>query len=109
MQQRRRQASLRLCARGFSGESDDALRSISRQRGIANEVNGVDVSRVSRMGIYAELSKARLSALVVATTFSGFMVAGPPFDWLLMGSTCIGTGLCAASANTFNQVCPRSM
>ena len=62
------------------------------------------LKNTSKMTIYKELSKARLSALVVCTTGAGFMVAGPPFDWLVMSGTCIGTALCAASANTFNQV-----
>jgi heme O synthase-like polyprenyltransferase len=60
--------------------------------------------KTSRLGLYSELSKARLSALVVASTSAGFMMAGPPFDWMTMMATCVGTGFCAASANTFNQV-----
>ncbi len=61
----------------------------------------------SRFGIYAELSKARLSSLVVLTTGSGFLAAGPPFEWAAMAAVCTGTALCAASANTFNQVIER--
>lgn len=63
-----------------------------------------ELKNTHKMTIYKELSKARLSALVVCTTGAGFMIAGPPFDWLVMSGTCIGTALCAASANTFNQV-----
>ena len=57
-----------------------------------------------RIGIYGELSKFRLSSLVVLTTGAGFLCAGAPIDWGTMTSACIGTALCAASAGTFNQV-----
>ena len=55
-----------------------------------------------------KLSKARLSALVVATTGAGYAMA-PNFELtashgLTMTAACVGTALCAASANTFNQV-----
>lgn len=53
---------------------------------------------------YAELSKYRLSSLVVLTTGAGFVCAGAPIDWLTMGAACVGTGLCASSASTFNQI-----
>ena len=57
-----------------------------------------------KIGIYGELSKFRLSSLVVLTTGAGFLCAGAPIDWITMSSACIGTALCAASAGTFNQV-----
>lgn len=53
---------------------------------------------------YASLSKLRLSSLVVLTTSAGFVVAGSPIDYPLLINACVGTGLCAASAATFNQV-----
>eukprot|EP00574_Skeletonema_japonicum_P002170 CAMPEP_0201719948 /NCGR_PEP_ID=MMETSP0593-20130828/5003_1 /ASSEMBLY_ACC=CAM_ASM_000672 /TAXON_ID=267983 /ORGANISM="Skeletonema japonicum, Strain CCMP2506" /LENGTH=477 /DNA_ID=CAMNT_0048210471 /DNA_START=4 /DNA_END=1437 /DNA_ORIENTATION=+ len=56
----------------------------------------------------AELSKARLSALVVSTTAFGFMSVGPTalaFTSLpTFAAASIGTALCASSAATFNQV-----
>ena len=56
----------------------------------------------------AELSKARLSALVVSTTAFGFLSAGPTalaFTSLpTFTAASIGTALCASSAATFNQV-----
>lgn len=56
----------------------------------------------------AELSKARLSALVVSTTAFGFIAAGPTalaFTSLpTFAAASIGTALCASSAATFNQV-----
>lgn len=57
--------------------------------------------------MYSQLSKARLSALVVASTVAGFAMAGPPLSLGVLGATTVGTFLCAASANTFNQVYER--
>ena len=50
-----------------------------------------------------ELSKAKLSALVVATTSAGFLFAGGPVDWPAFAAVTVGTSLAACSANTFNQ------
>ncbi len=59
----------------------------------------------SKMAQYAELTKARLSSLVVLTTGAGFVCAGPAsLDLTTMATACMGTGLCAASAGTFNQI-----
>ena len=56
----------------------------------------------------AELSKARLSALVVSTTAFGFLAAGPAalaFTSLpTFVAASVGTAMCASSAATFNQV-----
>ena len=59
----------------------------------------------SPVQIAMELSKARLSALVVMTTGAGSLFAGTAA--LTSGGTvaaaAVGTALCAASASTFNQ------
>jgi len=56
----------------------------------------------------AELSKARLSALVVSTTAFGFLSAGPSALAVASVPTFVaaslGTALCASSAATFNQI-----
>ena len=57
----------------------------------------------SRLGIYAELSKARLSSLVVLTAGAGYAAGVGPFDPLTFSALAVGTTLAAASANTFNQ------
>lgn len=50
------------------------------------------------------LTKARLSFLVVITTFVGFcMASGPHLDWLLLLHAVIGTALAAAAAAVLNQ------
>ena len=61
----------------------------------------------SKFRSYLELSKFRLSSLVVVTSGAGFLCAGFPIDGITMAAACIGTGLCAASASTFNQVIER--
>ncbi|KAL6779879.1 COX10 [Auxenochlorella protothecoides x Auxenochlorella symbiontica] len=54
---------------------------------------------------YRQLSKARLSALVVATSGAGYVGAsGAAVDWPGLGWTVAGSALCAASANALNQV-----
>jgi len=62
----------------------------------------------SNATILRELSKARLSALVVCTTALGFASAGPTALSLTsiptFAAASIGTALCASSAATFNQV-----
>jgi len=56
---------------------------------------------------YAELSKARLSSLVVLTSGAGFLLAGSPVDWPACLAAVTGTTLAAAAANTFNQIYER--
>lgn len=58
-----------------------------------------------RIGVYAELAKARLSALVVATAAVGYVVAaGDEMRWGVLLITVIGTLLSAFSANAWNQL-----
>lgn len=52
-----------------------------------------------------ELSKFRLSGLVVCTTGAGFLcVTGGASALTTLAAACVGTGLCAASASSFNQI-----
>ncbi len=60
--------------------------------------------------IYLQLSKARLSTLVVITTLAGFLAATPrglDTDWPLLGWTLLGTAIAAASAAMWNQFLER--
>jgi protoheme IX farnesyltransferase len=51
-----------------------------------------------------ELTKARLSGMVVITTAVGFILASPAsIDWWKLIWTCVGTFLAAAGASAFNQ------
>lgn len=51
-----------------------------------------------------ELSKARLSALVVMSTTAGYLMSGSGVDLATMAAAAAGTSLAAFSANTWNQV-----
>lgn len=59
----------------------------------------------SAVTAYLDLSKARLSALVVSTTAAGFLAAGGPLS--TMGFACAGTALCSSSAAALNQIFER--
>lgn len=62
----------------------------------------------ARLGLYAALSKARLSTLVLATTAAAYLLARRgPLDLPELAATLLGTLLCAFSANAFNQVWER--
>lgn len=53
---------------------------------------------------FAMLTKARLTLLVLVTTFVGFcMASGDRLDWLLLFHTLFGTALVAGSAAVLNQ------
>ena len=61
----------------------------------------------AEQGIVADLlmlTKARLTLLVLITTFLGFcMASGDRIDWLLLFSTLLGTALVAGGASVLNQ------
>lgn len=57
------------------------------------------------MKVFKQLSKARLSLLVVGSAAAGYVVgSGESIDWKGMAWTSFGTFACAASANTLNQI-----
>ena len=58
----------------------------------------------TRLKIYSELSKARLTILVVLTAMSGVALSPLPASIPVLLSTALGTTLCSASANTWNQI-----
>jgi protoheme IX farnesyltransferase len=59
----------------------------------------------SRLSLYLELAKARLSAMVVFSTAVGFVVAGAAaVDWARLLWTLVGTALAAGGASALNQV-----
>jgi protoheme IX farnesyltransferase len=64
----------------------------------------------SRLSVFCELIKARLTLLVLLTTLVGFYMAGQgPVDWLLMFHTVFGTALVASGAAALNQVLERHL
>jgi heme O synthase-like polyprenyltransferase len=65
------------------------------------------VAQRGLVGVYLELAKARLSALVLLTAAVGFVMASPRaagIDWVGLLLTIVGTGLAAGAANALNQV-----
>lgn len=63
----------------------------------------------SKTGAYLDLAKAKLSALVVATTAAGFVAAGGPLsEQAVVAGCCVaGTALCSSSAAAWNQILER--
>ena len=62
----------------------------------------------SRLAVYCELIKARLTFLVVLTTLVGFYVGfRGPMDYWLLFHTVLGTGLLAGGAAALNQFLER--
>ncbi|KAI9353341.1 UbiA prenyltransferase family-domain-containing protein [Zopfochytrium polystomum] len=55
------------------------------------------------LSVYQDLSKARLAALVVLTTMTGYAMAPGATNLATLLWTTVGTGLCVTSANTINQ------
>ena len=56
------------------------------------------------LGIYAQLSKARLTTLIVLTAMSGVALSPLPTTLPVLLSTAVGTTLCSSSANALNQL-----
>jgi heme o synthase len=56
------------------------------------------------LGIYAQLSKARLTSFNVLVAMSGVALSPIPTTVPVLLSTALGTALCSASANALNQL-----
>ncbi|KIP10967.1 hypothetical protein PHLGIDRAFT_100217 [Phlebiopsis gigantea 11061_1 CR5-6] len=54
--------------------------------------------------VYVQLAKSRLTVLVVLTAMAGVAVSPLPATVPVLLSTAVGTVLCSASANAFNQI-----
>jgi len=66
-------------------------------------------AKPSLSSLYGELTKIRLSLLVVVTTGAGFIMASPlGIDWQMLLWTLIGTTACAGSASALNQLAERT-
>lgn len=65
-------------------------------------------TRRSRRAAFSDLTKPRITLMVVLTTAAGFMLTGSaPWDWMLLLHTLLGTALVASGASTLNQVVER--
>jgi protoheme IX farnesyltransferase len=70
-----------------------------------NATPAPSTEKPSIVSLYSDLSKLRLSMLVVVTTGAGFILASPlGIDWLVFLWTILGTFCCASAAATLNQV-----
>ena len=77
---------------------------------VAAESVELSESSSSIVGDLMMLTKARLSALVLVTTFVGFCTgSGESIDWFLLFRVCFGTAFVAASASVLNQVIERKV
>ena len=56
------------------------------------------------LGVYSQLSKSRLTTLMVLTAMSGVAMSPLPTTVPVLLATALGTALCSASANTLNQI-----
>ena len=62
----------------------------------------------SQWSDFIELTKPRISLMVVLTTAAGFFLAAPrPLDWILLCHALLGTALVASGASALNQVVER--
>jgi len=63
-----------------------------------------DLAEPGLLSDLATLTKARLSLLVIVTTFIGFLLASTgPIDWIHLFNATLGTALAAAGAGALNQ------
>ena len=92
-------------AAGTSGAQAQATINTSAAAAAATATSNIVRDPKELWKVFKQLSKARLSALVVASAAGGFVVgSGEKIDWAGLGWTCFGTFACAASANSFNQI-----
>jgi len=93
----------------IAGESRGNMTNVTSADAMAEDPRGAPTPRAkSVLGVWAELTKVRLNALVLLTTAVGYAVASPgSIDWTGLGWTCAGTALAAASASLFNQLLER--
>lgn len=61
----------------------------------------------SAMADYLELTKPRITTMVVVTTAAGYVLAADPRQWVVFLHVAIGTALVASSASALNQVIER--
>eukprot|EP00729_Bicosta_minor_P010211 gene10211-9704_t len=89
---------------GGAGERQAGSLSVKREDAAA--VSWVEQPLLETAGylsVYKELSKIKLSGLVVLTTMVGYAMAPGAFSGTELFLTTLGTSFCVASANTLNQ------
>ncbi len=67
--------------------------------GVANpEAKDQEITSREYVKTISELSKARLSALVVSTSSFGFLAAATPISYSTLAAASLGSALCSSSA-----------
>ena len=77
--------------------------------GIAGGIAGRVGSFRGTFRAYAELTKPRITALVVATAAAGFLLGAASFDFSLFAHAMIGVALVASGTSAMNQVLERDV
>jgi len=89
----------------FSSKLDDLTpKDRDENEGQIGDVDEKKVTAREYAKTISELSKARLSALVVSTTSFGYLAAATPISYSTLAAVSLGTALCSASASTLNQI-----
>ena len=79
--------------------------SLPRSTTILNSYKQVEALTPRKLAkVYIQLAKSRLTVLVVLTAMSSVALSPLPTTLPILISTAVGTTLCAASANTLNQI-----
>jgi len=89
----------------FSSTTPSSL-DVKKNRETSERINYINSSLTAGQYIHAlsELSKARLSTLVVSTSTCGYFAAGVPTSYTTLAACCVGTALCSSCASTLNQI-----
>jgi len=69
-----------------------------------SSTNDTKITTMEYAKTVSELSKMRLSALVVSTTSFGYLAAAVPMNYTTFLAASLGTALCSSSASTLNQI-----
>lgn len=83
--------------------ADNEPEAVRQARIEARQWKELSVNYSELPGIYARLSKIKLTALVVTTAAAGYAMAPVPFDPVTFVLATVGTGLASCMANTINQ------
>ncbi|KAF5896800.1 protoheme IX farnesyltransferase, mitochondrial, partial [Clarias magur] len=83
--------------------TDDEPEAVRQARIEARQWKELRTSYSDLPGIYARLSKIRLTGLVVTTAAAGYAMAPVPFDPITFVLATAGTGLSSCMANSINQ------
>lgn len=84
-------------------ERTTTLKYATRHKSVASNA-GLTSRKSNKLISVLELSKFRLSGLVVGTTGAGVLCVAGATPMTVLVSACVGTALCSASASSMNQI-----